>query len=301
MAEMTKCREQASTRDILDIDSVARCNDYLGVPTLYEHVNVVDLSRLNALHSRSKRLGVYAIVCYWDNNDDGGVIRFYSPGHMGVFTKGTYENPMGWLLTFDSVLLGNTLLANRMIEYPFFNQNTSTHIRLNAMERYMIINCMQSLAIELRTPEDRFSPRIIAAGIAVMLSLSMRFYERQHNVHKDSADLIIDRLNALLSDYVSGGRETISEMPSVASLAETLHISSNYLGDVVHKKLKCSAQQYIRRIIVQEAKRQLSYTKMPIGEISYNLGFKYPHHFTRVFKREEGITPNQYREQVWKI
>lgn len=289
--------QTTDNRNILKIDSVASCNDYLGVSTLYEYVNVVDLSHLSAVHSHPKKLGVYVIVCYWENDDDGGTIRFYSPGHMGVFTNGTYENPVGWLLTFDMRLLGNTLLANRMMEYPFFNQSTSTHIRLNAMERYMIINCMQSLAIELRTPEDRFSARIIAAGIAVLLSLSMRFYERQHNVQKDSADIIIDRLNKLLADYTCGNRETIREIPSVASLADALHISSNYLGDVVHKKLKCSAQQYIRRIIVQEAKRQLIYTTTPIGEISYNLGFKYPHHFTRVFKREEGITPNQYRVQ----
>lgn len=287
--------------DILEIDSVARCNDYLGVPTLYEHVNVVDLSRLVSVRSQNKRLGVYAIVCYWDEENDGGTIRFYSPGHMGVFNTGSYDNPVGWLLTFDSMLLKNTLLANRMMEYPFFNESASTHLQLSATERRMIISCMQSLAIELRTPEDRFSARILAAGIAVLLSLSMRYYERQRNVHKDSADIIVERLGKLLANYAGGDRSAISDMPSVSSLAEALHISSNYLGDVVRKKLHCSAQHYIRRIIIQEAKRQLIYTTTPVGEISYNLGFKYPHHFTRVFRREEGVTPNQYRKELSEV
>lgn len=288
--------------EILEIDSVASCNDHLGVPTLYEHVNVVDLSRLGQVHSQKKKLGVYAIVCYWEDNDeDGGCVRFYSPGHMGVFNAGSYDSPVGWLLTFDSALIENTLLANRMVEYPFFNENTSTSLSLSATERSMIISCMQSLAKELHTPEDRFSARILAAGIAVLLSLSMRYYERQRNVHKDSADIIIERLGKLLAGYVGGDRTTISDIPSVASLAEALHISSNYLGDVVRKKLHCSAHHYIRRIIVQEAKRQLTYTTTPIGEISYNLGFKYPHHFTRVFRREEGISPNQYRKEFGEV
>lgn len=219
---------------------------------------------------------------------------------MGVFNAGSYDNPVGWSLTFDSALIENTPLANRMVEYPFFNENTSTSLSLSATERSMIISCMQSLAKELQTPEDRFSARILAAGIAVLLSLSMRYYERQRNVHKDSADIIIERLGKLLAGYVGGDRTTISDIPSVASLAEALHISSNYLGDVV-RKLHCSAHHYIRRIIVQEAKRRLVYTTTPIGEISYDLGFKYPHHFTRVFRREEGVSPNQYRKEFGEV
>lgn len=162
----------------------------------------------------------------------------------------------------------------------------------------MIVNCMRSIEIEVKNQEDRFTERIIAAGIAVMLSLCMRYYEQQHNTPKDAGEAIVTRLNKLLADYTSGDRTTLSGMPTVASLAEALHISSNYLGDVVRKKLGRSAQQHIRHEIVQEAKRQLRYSETPISEISYSLGFKYPHHLTRVFKREEGITPNQYRVQL---
>jgi AraC-like DNA-binding protein len=90
----------------------------------------------------------------------------------------------------------------------------------------------------------------------------------------------------------------LQELPTVSSCAEELHISPNYLGDIVRKKLKCSAQQHIRQMVVKEAAHQLRYSSQSIGEIGYNLGFKYPHHFTRVFKQEFGVTPNEYRNQV---
>ena len=283
----------------LNLDSVESCSAYLGVDTPNKFVNVINLDAVGTIKYIPKKMGVYGLACCWnDNSDTSARLSFYTPGYSDVFDGNQEYMLHGWAIVFDPKLLDDTLLANRMSEYRFFSANTTNMIRLNSDERNMIINCMQSIRMEIFNSEDKFTKHIITAGIAAMLNLCMRYYELENNTPQDSADVIVSRFNKLICDYLSGARDVLHEFPTVSSCAEILHISPNYLGDVVRKKLKCSAQQHIRQMVVKEAAYQLRYSNTSISEIGYNLGFKYPHHFTRVFKHEFGTTPNEYRHEV---
>ena len=59
-----------------------------------------------------------------------------------------------------------------------------------------------------------------------------------------------------------------------------------------------SAQEYIQLAIMERVKELLAESNKTISEIAYELGFKYPHHLSRIFKKVIGITPNEYRLQV---
>ena len=283
----------------LNLNTVESCCEYLGVDMLNKYVNIVNLDTVGTVKCMSKMMGVYAVVCCWyDHSDTGADLHFFGPGYRDSFEGNMECTPYGWALIFDPILLEDTLLAGRMPEYKYFSTESTNTLRLNHDERHMIICCLQSIRLELFNGEDRFTRRIITAGIAVLLNLCMRYFERIHSSHQDSADVIVSKFSKLIIDYLSGVRDVMQELPTVSSCAEALHISPNYLGDVVRKKLSCSAQQYIRQMVVKEAAYQLRYTKNSISEIGYNIGFKYPHHFTRVFKQEFGATPQEYRNKV---
>lgn len=283
----------------LELNSVESCCEYLGVDMLNKYVNIVNLDTVGTVKYMPKIMGVYAVVCCWyDHSDTGADLHFFGPGYRDSFEENMEYTPHGWALIFDPILLEDTLLAGRMPEYKCFSTESTNKLRLNHDERNMIICCLQSIRLELFNGEDRFTRRIITAGIAVLLNLCMRYFERIHSSHQDSADVIVSKFSKLIIDYLSGVRDVMQELPTVSSCAEALHISPNYLGDVVRKKLSCSAQQYIRQMVVKEAAYQLRYTKNSISEIGYNIGFKYPHHFTRVFKQEFGATPQEYRNKV---
>ena len=283
----------------LELNTVAACCEYLGVESLSKLVNIVNLDTVDTIVYEPKKMGVYAIVCCWyDQNDTGAELHFLGPGYSDAIEEYMEFSPQGWALIFDAELLEDTLLAGRMPEYTFFAPDSTNMLKLNNEERHMIICSMQSIRLELYNGEDKFSRRIITAGIAVLLNLCMRYFERQKTEPQNSADAIVSKLNKLIIDYLSGSRDVLQELPTVSSCADALHISPNYLGDIVRKKLGCSAQQYIRQMVVKEAAYQLRYTKHSIGEIGYNIGFKYPHHFTRVFKQEFGATPQEYRNKV---
>jgi AraC-like DNA-binding protein len=81
----------------------------------------------------------------------------------------------------------------------------------------------------------------------------------------------------------------------VGYCAEQLHLSANYFGDLVKKETVLSAQDYIQARVIELAKEKLFDPSKSISEIAYEMGFKYPQHFTRLFKQRVGQSPHEYR------
>ena len=105
----------------------------------------------------------------------------------------------------------------------------------------------------------------------------------------------MEQLTYLLEEYFLSGKSQQYGLPTVAWCADNLHISPNYFGDLVKKYSGHSAQEYIKSTIIDYAKILLANNSYQVNEIAYKLGFKYPQHFSRLFKQREGLSPSQYR------
>lgn len=296
----------AENNSILKLNSVEDVCKYYGATMLHPLVAVINLNSLTKINHLPKQFGVYTIVCTTEKSkqeypeaDEEYFTRliFYAPGDFSKYTTGSVDNPIGSILTFNKELLNGTLLQNRIDEYPFFNNNSSNIITLHSDEIEMVTRCMRSIDKEIHHPQDKYSSHILAAGIHVLLSICMRYYENQIKKPHNSAINIVTRLNNILDRYTHAPASKDKEIPTVASCASELGLSPNYFGDVVRSTTKISAHTYIHRFIVNEVKRLLEYTNMNIGQIAYQLGFKYPHHLTRIFKKETGMTPYQFRSK----
>jgi len=79
--------------------------------------------------------------------------------------------------------------------------------------------------------------------------------------------------------------------------AGELCLSSNYFSDLIKRETGKTAWEYIQHKIISLARERLLMPSHSISEVAYGLGFQYPQHFTRVFKRATGMTPNEYRNQ----
>jgi AraC-like DNA-binding protein len=289
----------AHNDNVLRLNTIPECNDYLGVATMHPLVSVVELGTLPRVQHQPKRLGIYAIACFSVVDKQSGrntcAMSFFPPGSADPYYEWGDEQLVGWILMFDVMALSNTLMANRMSEYPFFAKPCCASLSLSEDEYHTLTCCMRSIQQEVVHGNDVYSEHILASGIAVLLSVCMRYYDRQHHISATASEVIMQNMNSLLNGYLIISPKD-REVPTVASLASQLHISANYLGDVVRKQMNCSAHDYIRQFVVREAKRLLRFTSLSIGEVGYMLGYKYPHHFTRVFKSEEGVTPYEYRQ-----
>jgi AraC-like DNA-binding protein len=81
----------------------------------------------------------------------------------------------------------------------------------------------------------------------------------------------------------------------VAWFADKACLSPGYFGDLVRKETGMSAQLFIQQHVLSLGKQMLMDESRSITQIADDLGFQYPQHFTRFFKKLTGMTPKEYR------
>ena len=98
-----------------------------------------------------------------------------------------------------------------------------------------------------------------------------------------------------MNEYFSSEKTQTIGLPSVRYFAEMLYLSTNYFGDLIKKETGKSPLEHIQSKLIEIAKEKIFDTSKSISEIAYDLGFKHPPHFTKIFKQNVGLTPLEYR------
>ena len=159
------------------------------------------------------------------------------------------------------------------------------------------MDCFSKIEFELQQGIDKHSKRLITSNIELFLNYCERFYDRQFITRDHVNKGILEKFEELLNSYFSSDKPQNIGLPSVAYFADKLHLSANYFGDLIKKETGKSAKDYVLNKIIDVAKNKIFVASKTVNEIAYELGFKYPQHFTRLFKNVTGYTPNEYRSQ----
>ena len=292
---------------IVKLNTIQEYNMVMGVETLHPLVSVVDFSTLKSLKHGRKNFGLYCIflkqlkcgeLSYGRSTYDyqEGTLVFVAPSQVaGIDHDGETLNPQGKVLAFHPDLLRGTSLGRKMKDYSFFSYEANEALHMSERERQIILNCFVEIQEELERAIDKHSKDIIASTIELLLNHCQRFYDRQfitrENINKD----ILVRFENLLSDYFESDQPQTVGLPSVQYVADRLHLSPNYFGDLIKKETGKSAQESIQLFVIEKAKERLYDENKTVSEVAYELGFKYPHHLSRLFKKVVGMTPNEYR------
>jgi AraC-like DNA-binding protein len=231
---------------------------------------------------------------YYDYQE--GTLVFIAPGQViDIENDGKIYQPKGHALVFHPDLIQGTNLAKSINDYSFFNYQANEALHVSDRERHIILDCFAKIEHELQQGVDKHSKKLIASNIELFLNYCERFYDRQF-ITRDTANKgILEKFEALLNGYFSSGKPQTIGLPSVAYFADELHLSANYFGDLIKKETGKSAKDYIQDKIIEIAKNKTFEPDKTVNEIAFELGFKYPQHFTRLFKNVTGVTPNKYK------
>lgn len=109
---------------------------------------------------------------------------------------------------------------------------------------------------------------------------------------------VLSRFEKLIDEYLYSDLTLKDGVPSVQYFADKVCLSPNYFGDLVKKETGKSAKEYIQLKMLNVAKEELLHPEKSITEVAAKLGFQYPQHFVRFFKRQEGCTPTEFRNKI---
>lgn len=293
--------------DLIRFDSVSQYNAFNQQETLHPLVTVVDMSTASPRRKTSQYLGCYGIflkevVCgdlrygkeYYDYQE--GTLVFMAPGQIfTVENDGELYQPKGHAMVFHPDLLLGTSLNMRMHEFSFFGYQVNEALHLSQRETQIVMDCLGKIRYELEHSIDKHSRKLIVSNIELFLDYCVRFYDRQFITRDTIHKGVLAKFEALLISYFISDKPQTIGLPSVAYCAGELNLSAKYFGDLVKKETGQSAQEYVQTKVIEAAKERIFDGSKTINEIAFELGFKYPQHFSRLFKQRVGQSPNEYR------
>jgi AraC-like DNA-binding protein len=224
-----------------------------------------------------------------------GTLLFIAPGQVYGVASEEKKKGIGQALVFHPDLILGTALGKNIKDYTFFSYQVNEALHLSTRERAVINDCFEKIRYELEHAIDTHSKTLIVSYIELFLNYCKRFYERQFitrsHVNKD----VLSNFEKVLNEYFSSNLPVELGPPSVSYCAEKLFLSSNYLGDLLRKETGKSAQEHIQLKLIDVAKERIYNYNKSIADIAFELGFKYPQHFTRMFKKQVGVSPLEFR------
>ncbi len=231
-----------------------------------------------------------------DYDYDEGTLVFVGPNQLVELTKNEPNYvPKGYALLFHPDILAGTDLGRKIHTYNYFAYSVKEALHISTKERKVILSLLDKIQFELEQTIDKHSKKLIVANIELFLDYCMRFYDRQFLTRETAHQSSMEKFDTLLNDYFTSEKPQKEGLPSVSYFAEQLHLSSNYFGDVVKKETGKSAQEYIQNKLIAVAKERVFDPNKSVSEIAYELGFKYPQHFSRLFKKKVGRSPQEFR------
>lgn len=270
-------------------------------------LNLTELTRRPQEGIEALRFNFYAVflkqgehctIKYGRRNYDyqDGTLVFLGPGQVvTLLDDGTNYVPSGNALLFHPDLLRGTHLGSMMEQYHFFSYEVSEAVHLSRKERAIVLDCLDKIDYELEQGVDQHSRKLIVSNIELFLNYCNRFYDRQFITRETVNQGVVEQFESALTEYFTSGKARELGTPSVGYFAKEQHLSANYFGDLVKKETGQSAKEVIQAKIIEVAKNKIFDPEKSVSEVAYELGFKYPQHFTRLFKKKTGQSPNEFR------
>lgn len=293
--------------EIYEADTIERYNRYFGFETRHPLVGIVHFDDTVEQPTHWMHFGFYALflkktsgckINYGKTTydfDDETVVSFAPGQTVGIHRIEDGPAPEATGLLFHPDFLNRTPLAQKIKQYSFFSYASNEALHLSAEERLNLQDYMGKIQRELQHPIDKFTKSLIISNIEVMLNYCMRFYERQFITREEMNNSTMSRFERLIDEYLDKRIGKIEGIPTVKYFADKVCLSSNYFGDLVKAETGKTAQEYIQLKMINMAKSQLLDPVMNTKQIAEHLGFQYPQHFIRFFKKQVGVTPREYR------
>ena len=256
-----------------------------------------DIKVTTDLYFVSLKEGIKGSISYGRNSYDfdEGTLIFTAPGQVVTPPSELEGLSTGWSILFHPDLIRKSELGKTIETYSFFEYETNEALHLSDKEKQNLTELVNKIEDEIDQNIDKHSQSLIVSNIELILRYCSRYYDRQFYTRSNLNQDTVSRFKTLLKDYFNTQEQRNQGLPSVKYCAEQLHMSPNYLSDLMKKETGKSAQDHIHNFIIDKAKNLLLSTNVTVSQVAYDLGFDYSQHFSKLFKLKTGMSPKEYR------
>ena len=231
----------------------------------------------------------------YDHNN--GSMFFAKPRQI-IEMKDLEFEETGYMLMIHEDYLNGHELFREIEKYSFFDYEVTEALHLSPKEEQLILDLHLKIQGEYFNNPDEYSREIILSHISSILKYAQRFYKRQFIDRAQVTGKTASKFNDALKKYISEGQLETNGLPNVAQLADQLFISPRYLSDLLKQETGKTAMELIHIFLISEAKNLLRLKEKGITEIAYELGFENASYFTRLFKKQTGLKPLEFRNMT---
>ena len=288
-------------------DTVQQFNDFYGFETLHPLVSVARQAKPIALSEEyMSHIGIYMIYlketkgCHisygrTEYDYDEMTVTSFAPGQSIHVLPNDGVPPKWTAIVFHPDFLARTPLAGRMSRYGFFSYTSMEALHLSLQEVGIFRNVVEMIRRELSHAIDKHTKELIVSNIELLLNYCLRFYDRQFITREEINHSVVRKFESLLNEYLHNSASE-EGLPTVSYFADKCCLSTGYFGELVKAETGQNARDFISGHIIAASKELLSDGSLSINQVSDRLGFDYPQHFSRFFKRHTGKTPGEYRK-----
>jgi AraC family transcriptional regulator, transcriptional activator of pobA len=291
------------------VNSISELHRIFSLPKP-EHplISVIDLKETHSIASEISDSVVFNFYSVWLEKDNSTKLRYgqqyfdFEEGAMIFIAPGqvlsTYphaHSPSGWGLVFHPDFIQRYPLTRAIKTYGYFSYAVNEGLHLSEKEESVITNLMKNIQEEYHSVIDQFSQDLIISQIETLLNYCNRFYHRQFLTRKNAGSDLLSQIETFLSDHFND-KKNERGLPTVSDLAASLHVSPNYLSDMLRSQTGQNAQQHIHDKLIEKAKELISTTSLSVSEIAFQLGFEHPQSFHKLFKNKTKLSPLAFRQ-----
>lgn len=296
--------------NILHIETISELNKIMGQEEpKHPLIGIIDFSKMDFKDQENLKIstGFYTVMLknlcpgalrygrnYYDFQE--GTLSFMAPNQViSIEDQNETKDVYGWGLVFHPELLRGTSLSAKMKDYNFFSYNVYEALHLSEKEKARLTEIVGDIQSELNQNIDKHSKALIVSTIELLLNYCNRYYDRQFITRTETNKDVISDFEGILNQYFQSGSLKEGGFPSVKYFAEVLHLSPNYLSDLLKKETGKNGTEHIQLRMIELAKDKLLSSTASVSEIAYDLGFEYPQYFSKMFKKNTKLTPAEYR------
>lgn len=225
---------------------------------------------------------------------DRGSMSFMKPRQVNGVRNLELEED-GFIIYFHEDFLNGHPLYHEIKKYHYFDYEVNEALHLSPKEEQVIWELYRKIETEYHNNTDEYSKSIMLSHLDSILKYAQRFYKRQFIDRATMSGTTVTKFNETLSTYFEKGTVKDKGLPTVNFIASELNLSPRYLSDLLKQETGKTAIDLIHLFVISEAKNLLTAADQSVSEIAYELGFENPPYFSRLFKKETGMTPNEFK------